>query len=119
MVFTYDLTTDTGKLRLLIGDTVEDEGALPQGKNFANHELEFFLSEADNDLKLAEASATEALAAAWSKVANTTMGPLKESLSDVAKAFERRAMVLREQYGGTPTAFSVGFVRDDAYANQE
>jgi hypothetical protein len=119
MTFTYDLSTDVGKLRLLIGDTVEDAGALPQGRNFGDHELTFFLTEADNDLKLAEASATEVLAASWSKVADTTMGPLKESLSDVAKAFERRAQVLRAQYGGTPTAFSVGFMRDDAYANQE
>ncbi len=57
MSFTYDTSTDVGKVRLLISDTVEATA------HFSDEELETFLGMNDSSIYLAAASALEAWAA--------------------------------------------------------
>lgn len=112
MAFTNDLSTTIGKFRLLIGDNRENQGIMPDGSNFTDEELQAVLDMVDDDLAAAVAQATAILAKKWSVVSDTQVGPRKESLSQVAKAFERQAA---SQDG---ISFSVGFNRDDGYAQE-
>lgn len=115
-MFTYDLTTDVGKLRLEIGDQSEGAGVRPDGSNFADEELETILEQEGNVLGRGIARACEILANAWATLADLTVGPRSEKLSQVAARFEKRAAALRMQYGGGSTgACSAGMIRVDGY----
>lgn len=115
MAFTYVLTTSVGKLRLEIGDTTSGSGVKPDGSNFSDAELEYFLDQ-EGTVGRATARACEALATAWSTVANLTVGPRKEELGEVAKRFAERAKALRVQFGGASVgASAVGMIRQDGY----
>lgn len=57
MAFTYDVTTTEGRVRLLIGDTVNS------GHLFEDSEISAFLSLNGDNVRLAAASALEAIAA--------------------------------------------------------
>lgn len=50
MAFTYDTTTDIGKIRLKIGDTVDGDGVKPAGGNFTDAEIQVFLDEGGGEL---------------------------------------------------------------------
>ena len=56
MAFTYDLTTDIGKVRLLIGDTDSTD------YQFEDAEITAFLTMASSDLKMAASYALESWA---------------------------------------------------------
>ena len=58
MAFNYDITTDRGKVRLLIGDTVD------AGHQFEDDEIDAFLAMAGGSLLTAAGYALEAWAAA-------------------------------------------------------
>jgi hypothetical protein len=60
VAFSYDLTTDRGKLRLLIGDTATTKA---EAQIFTDEEIDAFLALEGSDLKLAAARALEAMAA--------------------------------------------------------
>lgn len=60
MTATYDLTTDVGKVRLLIADTDVTPAA---DAHFTDEELETFLELADDDIYIAAALALESWAA--------------------------------------------------------
>ena len=60
MAFTYDVTTDRGKVRLLIGDTVDS------GHQFEDAEIDAFLTMANSSLLLAASYALESWASAVS-----------------------------------------------------
>ena len=60
MAFTYDLSTNRGRVRLKIRDT-DTSDALRQ--IFQDDEIDFFLTEAAADLNLAAAGALDAIAA--------------------------------------------------------
>jgi hypothetical protein len=118
MSFTYNVTTDIGKVRLALGDNVEGSGVRPDGTNFEDEELSVFLTQAENDIDGATALALESLSRSWSLVPDLTLGPLKEAYSSVARSLAYRAKDLQErsgaETGGQP--FSVNFVRDDGWA---
>ena len=59
MTLTYDLTTEIGKLRLMIGDT-----DLTDAK-FTDEELQVFIDQASNSLNIAAALALEAWASTY------------------------------------------------------
>lgn len=116
MSFTYDPTTDRGKVRLEINDKVYEQGPLPNSQNYQDNEIDYFLSAEGNHIKRATAAACESLSQAWSAHAGTNrLGPMThESLQ--ASMFADRASKLREQYGygsedGSAKAFSVGVTR--------
>jgi len=60
MAFNYDITTDRGKVRLLIGDTVD------AGHQFEDDEIDAFLTMASGSILIAAAYALEAWASALS-----------------------------------------------------
>ena len=115
MSFTYDLTTDAGKLRLEIGDSTEDAGVRPDGSNFSDEEIAYIFDQ-EGSLGCAVARACEMLATLWATAADLTVGPRSEKLGQVADRFEVRAKALRVQYGGGSTgARGVGVIRADGY----
>lgn len=57
MAFTYDPSTDSGKVRLLCGDQSED------GRIFEDAEIDAFLAIEDGSIRFAAATALEAIAA--------------------------------------------------------
>lgn len=59
MAFTFDVTTDRGKVRLLIADTRSD---LPESPIFQDAEIDAFLSLEDDSVKRAAALAAETIA---------------------------------------------------------
>ena len=60
MPFTYDLSTDRGKVRLKIRDTDTTD---PDRQLFEDDEIDFFITEAGSDLNLAAAGALDSIAA--------------------------------------------------------
>lgn len=96
MSFTYDLSTDIGKIRLLITDTDSSK------EIFSDEEITSFLSitaiDGSNDINLGAAKAMETIAASEALVQKkiklldlTTDGPA------VAAALRASAALLREQ----------------------
>ena len=115
MAFTYDLTTDTGKVRLELGDTTAGAGIRPDGSNLQDEEIAVWLSR-EGDVMRAVAAACEALSRQWSTIADTQSGPLSESAGAVAGKWAERGKALRGTYGygaETGSAFVGGFIRED------
>ena len=79
MAFTYDIsdTTDTSSMmRLELGDTVLEDGILPDNKNFSDEELDHFYDQEDDDFWLAVARAFDAAAVVWARYPEVYhMGP--------------------------------------------
>lgn len=128
MTFTYDLTlADTdllaySKIRLEIGDTIEDDGVLPQGRNFSDEELAVFYDNEGHHVMRAAAAALEAAAARWARFANISIGPRREDLGKVADTLRAQAQAMRRQYGygnasGAAGLISAGVIRVDGYSN--
>jgi hypothetical protein len=117
MAFTYDLTTDVGKLRLAVGDSIENSGPRPQtgaSSNFSDEELQHFVT-TEGTVGSASAAVFETLAAEWSIFTNITLGPRKEEFAKIAEAFLKRAAAARARYGGG-LSFSVSWSRVDGYS---
>lgn len=123
MAFTYDISsTDAtelaiSKIRFEIGDHVENTGIRPDGTNFADAEVSYWLTLEGSVIMRAVAAACETLARVWSLVSDTTLGPHGESASQLSEAFAKRAETLRQEFGyGDSTrggAFAVGTVPSD------
>lgn len=118
MTFTYDLTTDVGKLRMEIGDTSAEaqQGVMPGGANLTDEELQYLLDR-EGSVGRATAAACEALSRAWSRVANVQSGPFREELGSVARHWADRGQELRRQYGGgAATTVTSTFKRVDGFS---
>ena len=107
MAFNYDLaSTDTdiktvSRLRVVLGDMVEDRGILARGRNFQDDELLQFYADENSHRTRAVAAALEAAANAWAAHASTyRLGPESDA-SRQADTFRQRAMDLRQQVGYT------------------
>jgi hypothetical protein len=116
MAFTYDLTTDTGKFRLELGDTTAGAGIRPDGSNLQDEEIAVWLSR-EGGVMRAVAAACEALSRQWSIIADTSSGPLSESAGAVAGKWAERARGLRDAYGfgdvnSAGGTFAGGFIRE-------
>lgn len=107
MAFTYDLTTDIGKVRLEIGDTNATSGVKPDGLAFDDDELQVFI-DGEGHVMRAAARACEVLARSWSTVSDIRIGPRSENLGAVSKAWADQAARLRATWGDTPSAGSDG-----------
>jgi hypothetical protein len=95
--YTYDITTDLGKLRFLIGDndfTERDnamvEGVKPDGTCFSDEELAFVLKEYGG-VAYAVPAALEILANLYGSRADVEAGDYKEHLQRVSVRLEERA----------------------------
>ena len=99
MAATYILTTNIGKVRLIIGDT----DVLPETDAvFTDEELTYFLTENSNNINLAAADALEA----W--VAKYTTAPDSEKIGDysysqkIVDHLNKLSKELREKVEGAP-----------------
>lgn len=125
MTVTYDLASADpavlliSRLRLEIGDTTLNQGVKPDESNFADAELQVFLTRASNNVEHAAAFLCDVLANTWARLADIEIGPRSENLSQVAKRYEARAKAYRDRLGISSAAFSGGMVRADGYAEYE
>ncbi len=124
MTFAYfdDLDTDRDKIRLRIGDTVENSGPRPDKRNFSNAEITFILSEEGSVVNAAIAHAFEILAAEWTAYAlSETQGQASYDAKEVAENFRKQAMVWRAKPGGASetaqSSYLISLERDDAYTD--
>lgn len=123
MSFTYTLTSADertaaiARVRLELGDTVSGAGVLPSGANLSDEEIGVFLDEYANDSALAVNALAGVLARQWATMADVTVGPRSERLSQVSAAWERQAKALAggEGYG----SFAMQPTRVDGYSERE
>lgn len=116
MAFTYDLATNAGQVRLLIGDITDGAGVKPDHTNFTDAEIEHFLDQENDVVKGAAALACEVLAAMYATVVDIAVGPRRESLSKIADNFLRLAEKYREESGGGRTITSTGVLPYDGFS---
>ena len=118
MSFSYALSTDVGKVRLELGDTVSGAGVKPDNSNFSDEELQSWINAEDSHIMHTVTRACESLARMWSNMANVTIGPRSEGFGKISADWAARAKELRQQYGdpGGGSAFSVGLDRVDGYS---
>ena len=69
MAFTYDLTTNRGKVRFNTGDTVESAGPRPDKRNFSDDEIDHLISTETAGNTAAAAFGFEILANEWAAYA--------------------------------------------------
>lgn len=118
MSFTYSSTALTAggtaqtvaTYRLAIGDTVAGAGVLPDGANYADEELLYFANNGGTVAIFA------ALARTWARLSDIQAGPLKQSYSQVAKAWQATYDTANAQTGGGFVTFRAGVTRQDGYA---
>lgn len=101
MAITTDLATNIGKTRLEIGDndSTAGQGVKPDGSNFSDEEIQYFLT-LEGSVRLAAAKACEVLGRHWSKVADIQIGSRREAFAQIAKNWVERGAELRSQGGG-------------------
>ena len=105
MVFTYDVATDAGRVRLLIGDTVDS------GHLFEDVEIDAFLAMNDADVLLGAAQALDVMAASQAMVLKViTMNGVTTNGAAVATALRAQAASYRQQ----AEAGAAGVDADDA-----
>lgn len=92
MSFSYDLTTDVGRVRLLISDTATTTA------KFTDEEIQYFLDEEDDVINLAAAMAFEALAGRAADTGKSeTIGDYSCDSSSQAKNWLAMAKALRDK----------------------
>ncbi len=104
--FTFDITDNTGKLRLAIADI--DLTTTTGLRNtwtvlFTDEELEVFLSDASNDINTAASYALNAVAASRALLAKTKrLGDYSEDLSKIADSLRAQAKAYADQAANKP-----------------
>ena len=121
MAFTYNLssadatTAAIAAVRLGIGDNIENTGVLPSGANLSDEEITYFLNMASGDVDNATLSIVRMLARSWATVADVTVGPRRESLSQVSARWQAVADDMRSVGAVDSDTFSFSPVREDGY----
>lgn len=118
MAFTYDLTA-TGddlaisKVRLELGDTVEDAGVLPSGANLSDKEIQTYLDAYSDDVTQTVGALCGVLSRHWAGAADIAVGPRRETLSQVSQRWAEMEAKLNPGHA----SFAIGVQRDDGYAD--
>ena len=95
MVFTYDVSTDSGRVRLLISDT---DTLTPANQLFQDEEIAAFLALENGNVRLAAAQALETMASTQVMVLKViTRGDISTNGAAVSQALLARADKLRKQ----------------------
>lgn len=125
MAFTYDLdnsdTTkaDISRIRLEIGDTVEDAGVRPDGRNFTDEEITVLYEDEGSSVGKGAAKVCEVLAREWARVPKTRLGDLNVDPAHMSKTWQAQANQLRKIYGYQQAkAFATQLTRADADTQQ-
>ena len=111
MAFTYDLTTNLGKVRNLIGDAVDS------GHILEDADINSFIAMANTDLYKAASLCLYRIAASKALLAKMKQaGDYKEDLRDIAKEVREAAKVYASMSENTPAeAQAESFVNDFSY----
>ena len=120
MSFSYILgssdatTAAIALVRLEIGDVIESAGVLPDGSNFSDEEITVYLTAYSSDVPQTVNALAGVLARRWATVADVTVGPRSESLSQVSKAWA----AIADKLGGSEAGlvFSMAPTRADGYS---
>lgn len=126
-MFTYNLSTPLGKLRLNIGDTVNASkepgaGVRYGGINFTDEELTAVLTEAKENIIKATSDALLILASEYSSKATTIQfGSVREEMELVASELRRQSTTWygrwkeqeRDRQDGLVQSTSSGYMRVD------
>lgn len=103
-------------VRLLIGDSTENDGPRPNQGNYSDDEIDVFLLLEADGVNRAAARGLEALAAEWSRYAGSyRLGPESEEARQAAE-FAARGKAMRDVHGyqvgeeGEPDAAASGIV---------
>lgn len=94
MPFTYSdtLATNADKVRFHLGDTVQDTGPRPDGRNFSDNEIAYFLSEESDKWEAAVAHGFEVLQSEWTQYAlSEREGDVSMSATQVADKYGKLA----------------------------
>lgn len=101
MAFTYDLTTNRGKVRFNIGDTVENSGPRPDKRNFSDAEIDYLIDTETDGNTAASALAFEILASEWAAYALTEReGEVSFDAKEVSDQYLDIANEWRNKPGG-------------------
>lgn len=110
MAFTYDASTNRGKVRLLIGDNDSTDVLLQ------DDEVDFFLTDTSNNLYLAASFAAQAIAAQFSRLADTTVEEVSKKYSQQAAQYTKLSLLLESKSkrvaSSIPDAVISGISRD-------
>ena len=120
MAFTYlgDLSTNREKVRFYINDRTVDSGPRPSSANFSDAEIDGLITAEGGSWQRAVAAAFDVLAGEWAVYVDTSIGPRKQSLSQTAAAFEKKAVRWRREHGlGATRAGSRAVTRVDGYSD--
>lgn len=99
MAFDNDLTTATGKVRLEVGDTLFEDGPRPDGRNFSDEELAYFLTQEGDHILRTAARVFEVLAHEWARYpVQYALGPERTNY-EAAEGYRKQAAALRARYG--------------------
>lgn len=118
MTFSYDLSTNTGKVRFEIGDddNSADAGVKPNGANFSDEEIGQVLTAEGGSVLKAAARLCEILARRWAGAGeNVRIRDYQINTTEKAKYYQALAAELRERAGDkfisgvAPTARSDGY----------
>lgn len=118
MSFTYDFAVNAAisRVRLAIGDVTRDSGVKPDGSNFSDAEILAILTDTNNDLDATTYVFLKSLANMWGTYVDITVGPRKESLSDIAFHYAKRAAEMGDRTGLSAKSFATLLNRIDGYS---
>lgn len=111
MAFTYDVTTDRGKVRLLIGDTNSLDPLL------ADAEIDYFLTTYSSNIKISAIHAARAIAASLAREPDKKVGDLSLSNSQRAKAYLDLAATLEKSAYAVVTGWAGGQSKSEKDTN--
>lgn len=94
MAFTYDISTNRGKVRLLVGDKTSSTALLQ------DDEVDFFLTTSGNNVYLAASLAADAIAAEFSRKADTTVESVSVKYSQRAEQYRKLSARMKAQASG-------------------
>lgn len=115
--FTYNLsgtgtTLLVSKVRMHLGDNVPASGVLPDGSNLDDAEIKAFLTDNSSDVTRTVGALCSLLARRWANAADITVGPRRESLSQVSARWTELARQMNPGFA----SFAVGAQRSDGYS---
>ena len=118
MTLTYagDYSTDLDKIRFHIADTTASSGPRPAGANFTDEVLTPLIT-AQGTWQRAVAVVLDVLATEWSRYADITVGPRRESYSQIADSYRKQAAQWRKDNSILPGALVAGVIRVDGYSD--
>ena len=110
MAFTYDLSTNRGKVRLLIPDTNSEAYELEDA------EVDYFLTVRGNNVKAAAVDACRWLSRKYAQQANWTADGVQFSGATRAEQYARRAAELAAEMAGGIASLTLD--RVDGYSEE-